>query len=230
MAAGLQKDCDLLGKDMPKTDSTPWQYKDPILKAWPDSGRVVVFDLEFTSWEGSWERGWSEDWEQREIVQIGAVLVDVSVDFEQIGNFRRFVQPNLNPQLSDYFINLTGISQATVDCEGYPFAEAYSEFLQFAGDVEMLFSNGTDGEVLRENCVLNGVKYQLEIGRVINIRPQLASKVSEQVGQKYEAVDSGDLTFVLGIPSSNHGGKHDALADAEGVALALRELRRRGAL
>ena len=38
-------------------------------------GEFVLFDLEFTAWEGSLERGWSEPWEAREIIQIGAVRV-----------------------------------------------------------------------------------------------------------------------------------------------------------
>ena len=215
---------------MPTTDAGHWQYKDPILQTWPDSGRVIVFDLEFTAWEGSWERDWSEDWEHREIVQIGAVLVDAAAGFEQIDSFNRFVQPNHNPQLSDYFMALTGIDQATVDSEGCVFAEAYPEFIQFVGDVGMLLSNGRDGEVLRENCALNDLKNRLEHGRVINIRPQIASKISEQVGQKYDFIDSSDLTHVLGGPSSTEEDRHNALADARGIALALRELRRRGAI
>ena len=34
---------------MPTTDSSLWQYKDPTLQTWPDSGHVVVFDLEYTA-------------------------------------------------------------------------------------------------------------------------------------------------------------------------------------
>ena len=72
---------------MPKTDSAAWQYQDPILRSWPNHGRVVVFDLEWTAWEGSIQRGWSEDWEHREIVQIGAVLVDALAGFKSIDSF-----------------------------------------------------------------------------------------------------------------------------------------------
>ena len=32
-----------------------------LLLEWPDSGTAVIFDLEYTAWEGSWERSWSED-------------------------------------------------------------------------------------------------------------------------------------------------------------------------
>ena len=69
---------------MPTTDSAIWQYQDPMLQTWPKKGKIVVFDLEYTAWEGSMGRCWSEDWEHREIVQIGAVLVDAAADFEQL--------------------------------------------------------------------------------------------------------------------------------------------------
>ena len=215
---------------MPTADSAPWQYKDPILQTWPHSGHVVVFDLEYTAWEGSWERSWSEDWEHREIVQIGAVLVDTAAGFEQVDSFNRFIKPIRNPLLSNYFITLTGIDQTTVDNEGTLFAEAYPEFVQFVGDVEVLFANGTDGEVLRENCKLNNMGYVFERGRIINIRSKIASEVSERVGQKYDFIDSGDLIDVLGCSTSTDNSGHNALADAKKISFALRELRRHSAI
>ena len=215
---------------MPTTDSALWQYKDPILQTWPDSGHVVVFDLEYTAWEGSRERSWSGDWEHREIVQIGAVLVDAAAGFEQIDSFNRFIKPIRNPLLSNYFTALTGIDQTTVDNEGTLFVEAYSEFVQFVGDVEVLFANGTDGEVLRENCKLNNMGYVFERGRIINIRSKIASEVSERVGQKYNFIDSCDLIDVLGCSTSTDDSGHNALADAKKIVFALRELRRHSAI
>jgi inhibitor of KinA sporulation pathway (predicted exonuclease) len=230
MVIGLHSDIQLKERyDMPKTNSLPWQYKDPTLQVWPNNGRIVVFDLEFTAWEGSLERGWSEEWEHREIVQIGALLVDAAALFEQIDSFSRFVKPTRNTQLSNYFTTLTGIDQITVDKEGFSFVEAYSEFVKFVEDADVLFANGTDGEVLRENCALNDLEYGFEHGRVVNIRSQIAGRISEQVGEEYVFVDSGDLTNVLGCSSSNEI-KHNALADAKEIALTLRELRRRNSI
>ena len=216
---------------MPKTDSAPWQYQDPILRSWPNHGRVVVFDLEWTAWEGSMQRGWSEDWEHREIVQIGAVLVDALAGFKRIDSFSHFVRPSHNQQLSEYFTILTGIDQTTVDNKGHTFAEAYSKFLLFVDGADILLSNGSDGEVLRENCALNNVDYELKYGKVINIRPKIASVVCDQVGHRnYGFIDSGELPNILGVSSSRGERKHDALSDAEGISLALGELRRRGAI
>ena len=211
---------------MPTADSAIWQYQDPMLQTWPKKGKIVVFDLEYTAWEGSMGRCWSEDWEHREIVQIGAVLVDAAADFEQLDSFNRFIKPTRNPLLSNYFTALTGIDQTTVDNEGSLFAKAFSEFVQFVGDVKILFANGNDGEVLRENCALNNIEYIFEHGRVVNIRSKIASEVSEKVGQKYDFVDSGNLMNVLGCSTPTDESAHDALADAKKIAFALSELRR----
>ena len=215
---------------MPTTDSAIWQYQDPMLQTWPKKGKIVVFDLEYTAWEGSMGRCWSEDWEHREIVQIGAVLVDTAAGFEQIDSFNRFIKPTRNPLLSNYFTALTGIDQTTVDNEGTLFTEAYPEFVQFVGDAEVLFANGTDGEVLRENCKLNNMGYVFERGRIINIRSKIASEVSERVGQKYDFIDSGNLINVLGCSASTDDNGHNALADAKKISFALRELRRHSAI
>ena len=68
--------------------------------------KVLGFEPDKTAWERSIERCWSEDWEHREIVQIGAVLVDAAADFEQLDSFNRFIKPTRNPLLSNYFTAL----------------------------------------------------------------------------------------------------------------------------
>eukprot|EP01052_Picozoa_sp_SAG31_P000560 SAG31_NODE_16_length_36206_cov_27.355728_29_plen_221_part_00 len=87
----------------------------------------VLWDTEFTAWEGSWKRGWSEDWEHREIICIAAIRVRWdAVDnggggggtkpaLRPLGRFSLFVRPHVNAELSDYITALTGITQADVD-------------------------------------------------------------------------------------------------------------------
>ena len=38
--------------------------------------KIIIFDTEFTAWEGSLARNWNGPGEYREIIQIGAILVD----------------------------------------------------------------------------------------------------------------------------------------------------------
>ena len=37
--------------------------------------KFIIFDTEYTAWEGSQERNWSDDDEYMELVQIGALKV-----------------------------------------------------------------------------------------------------------------------------------------------------------
>ena len=69
--------------------------------------RAVVFDLEFTAWEGSVAHRWSRPGEFTELVQIGAVLVDAQT-FTVEREMDLLVKPRLNPVLSDYLVQLTG--------------------------------------------------------------------------------------------------------------------------
>ena len=196
-----------------------------LLLEWPDSGTAVIFDLEYTAWEGSWERSWSEDWEYREIVQIGAVKVDILREFQVIQRFSALVLPSLNPRLSTYFMGLTGISQSDVDLYGLPFAKAAKKFLNFIGRPDYIYCNGTDGEVWLENYALAGIRPPVVAGHCINLRLSLAEAISSLLGKEFSFVDSGDLADLLGIQMSNIGKKHDALYDAEGIAQALQFLR-----
>jgi inhibitor of KinA sporulation pathway (predicted exonuclease) len=188
-------------------------YKDKNFTGFPSNGNVVILDLEFTSWEGSMQRNWSKNWEHREIVQIGAVLVDLDSNFQVIDQFNCLVRPTINPYLSDYFVELTGIDRYEVKSKGISFPNAYVKFLEFASSSSTIYANGNDGEVLRENCRLSQIDYKLEKDKVVNFRIWLAKQVSEYLGKKYEYVDSGDIIYVLTNKMSNKK-KHNALDDA----------------
>ena len=89
---------------------------------------LTIFDLEFTAWEGSMAsplagarriqgsgadrrgRGWT-----RKALQIEA-------------SFDCLVRPRINSELSPYFENLTGISNAPAGESGVDFASAYRRF------------------------------------------------------------------------------------------------------
>ncbi len=138
-------------------------------------GLTTIFDLEFTAWEGSAARGWSGPDEYREIVQIGAVRVDGGNALAEVDLFKAYVRPVKNPVLSDYFVSLTGITQADVDRHGVSFPEALAAFSEFVGDgAAAVVSNGADHAALDENCALHGIACPIDADRFVNIRPRLA--------------------------------------------------------
>src|SRR5258708_3499146 len=111
----------------------------------------VLFDTEFTAWEGSMERGWKGPNEHREIIQIGALKVH-GADLSEEDVFSRYVKPRINPRLSEYIIALTGITQEKINDEGVPFEIALEDFNRWSRELP-LWSHGNDLPVMKENCM-----------------------------------------------------------------------------
>ena len=87
---------------------------------------VVVFDTEYTSWEESLQRSWSEPWEHRELVQIAAVrTIETAAGFEVVDTLELIIQPQVNREVSDYFVALTGLDRERVAAEGITFQKAW---------------------------------------------------------------------------------------------------------
>jgi len=95
--------------------------------------RIVIFDLEFTAWEGSVASRWSRPGEYTEVVQIGAVKLAAD-SLKELDSFEMLVKPRINPKLSDYLVALTGITNERLEAFGVDFITAYRAFLDFVGD------------------------------------------------------------------------------------------------
>ena len=203
--------------------SIPSLVPDPPLEVWPTSGQVVIVDLEYTAWEGSLERGWSAPNEHREVIQVGAVRLEAT-KFHVLEHFASFVRPKLNPVLSDYIVRLTGITNRLLLEHGIPYPDALAGFAAFAGPDGLILANGSDGAVLRENCAIHGIPETFPAGRVLNIRAALV----RATGLRAEELVSCELPALLGVGPPPE--RHSALLDANAIAIALAELRRRGTI
>lgn len=184
---------------------------DPELAAWPRRGRMAIVDLEYTCWSGSAQRMWSNPDEWREVVQIGAVLVEVESGYAPFASFETLVKPVRNPALSDYFIKLTGIDQATLDSSAEPFAEAFAKLTAFLRPADVVVFNGNDGEILRENCAMWRIDCPVT---GFNFRPLLARSLRCDPS----LLTSSELPALAGIKFE--GRAHSALADCRGIAAA----------
>ena len=116
--------------------------------------KYIVFDTEFTSWEGSQENNWSKKGEHRELVQIGAYKIH---NGEIIDTLNLFIKPRINPLLSKYFIDLTGITNKKINKDGLNFFIAMEQFYKFTNDVNYIYSYGNDYGIIEENMILNNV-------------------------------------------------------------------------
>src|SRR3989338_500560 len=107
---------------------------------------VIIYDTEYTTGEGARERDWGGPNEHKEIVQIGAVLIETQ-NFTELDSFSVFVRPVKNPRLSDFFIGLTGITQEQIDTQGMSFPDAIEKFLTWSQALH-LYAYGTDAITL----------------------------------------------------------------------------------
>lgn len=189
-----------------------------ILKPHDFTREFVVFDLEFTAWEGSMARDWSGANEWREVVEIGAVRIDGNQGFREVGSFRRLVKPTRNPKLSDYLIALTGITQEKLEREAVSFPTALAAFEEFVGTASAL-SNGSDNDIFDENCDLLGIPRSLQNVNFVNVRPTLALRT----GRAEPDVDSHRLPELFGADELSLQA-HSAVDDARAIAFALARL------
>lgn len=177
--------------------------------------QFILFDTEYTCWEGSLERDWNGPGEFREIVEIGAVRI-VADDLHEEDAFNIFVRPVKNPVLSDHFIDLTNITQDDVNKKGTDLAAAIAAFSAWCGGLP-LYSYGPDGDHIAANCALLNIPFPFTAERFHNIRD-----VFRAHGVAVENYTSGTITRAFGKEPARR--PHDALNDVRTLADGLREL------
>lgn len=86
--------------------------------------KYIIVDLEATCFLNDRSK-------RQEIIEIGAVMVNEKVEIE--GTFQTFIQPVLNPKLSDFCRELTSITQEDVDAAPL-FVTGLNRFFEWIGD------------------------------------------------------------------------------------------------
>lgn len=178
--------------------------------------KFIIFDTEYTAWEGSRDRQWSNPGEHREIIQIGAVKVfNDGVKFIENESFSLFVKPILNYTLSDYIKKLTNISQSEIDNKGCDFKEALLKFHTFCekGDLPV-FSWGDDIDIIKENCLINQVDPPYFEYGFFDVRTFFQEN---KISIKNQT--SGTISAVFNETPSGH--PHNAIHDARSIMIAL---------
>lgn len=179
---------------------------------------VVIFDLEYTTWEGAMERDWSGPGEYREVVQIAAQMIDLKTS-TTISTFTQFVQPQQNPTLSDYFVSLTGITQEEVERNGVDFATALTSFLDWTADAPKFsysskLASLADYHILQENIELYALPIHLPENEFGN-----AAAVCAETGVDIGLYSSGQLHEAFGITLTGH--VHNATHDVESLVASI---------
>lgn len=186
--------------------------------------KFIIFDTEYTAWEGSQERNWSDDDEYMELVQIGALkVIKTAKTIKIVKKFNIYIKPKKNPDLSEYFINLTGITQNTIDKKAVTFNEAMKQFYSFCrtkNDVKLpMFSYGNDYDIIKYNLKLNSVnkksrfyKWEKKFYDIRLIFDQYVDTSKYTSGTIYKA-------FNVDTKNSN---VHNALWDCRSIFISLK--------
>ncbi len=173
----------------------------------------IIFDTEYTAWEGSQARGWSGEGEFKELVQIGAIRV---VGLEEVDSFLCYVRPERNPLLSEYFIKLTGITQIDLEEKGVSFKEARDTFVAWSKGL-VTYSYGNDVDILLGGELLQGLPSIITPELYKDVRDFFASH-----GILVKEYSSGTIPKAFGVtPPPN---PHDALNDARSILIGLQQL------
>jgi len=187
------------------------------------SGRFVLVDTEYTTWEGAHARHWSGPGEAREAVQIAAIKVAPAIGgigYREIGAWSTLVKPKQNPKLSEYFTKLTEITQDQVDTMGVEFEDAIDKLKDFSEDgaLPMWHYGKNDKEVLEETAqVQKMTDFDVNstfAGGMHNIRP-----IFGRCGLRPWKWTSGSIHRAVGVDMGGH--VHNALFDVRSMLATL---------
>ena len=175
-----------------------------------------ILDLEYTAWAGSRERDWSNKGEYREIIEIGIIAVNNDGEYDSLNIL---VCPRINPTLSKYIEDLTGISNKLIKTKGVDFSIAMNMLKNFSNQLNnKIFTYGDDDEVIKENLNIYSLKYNLDAFNFINIRPWIEEKLNIEKG----SIDSSSLNIISG---SKFNRKHRALDDCRSIFNAIKYIK-----
>lgn len=161
----------------------------------------LVIDLEATCSDDH-----SVPRDQMEIIEIGAVMVD-SATLQPLDEFQAFVRPVRTPLLTEFCVELTGITQAKVDAAP-KFPDVLHDLVAWANAFnEYVFCSwgAYDRSQLKQDCDHHGVDYPLG-AQHINLKAEFAEITGRRPMGVIGALRRVGLTF----SGSHHRGIDDA--------------------
>jgi inhibitor of KinA sporulation pathway (predicted exonuclease) len=185
---------------------------------------LVIFDSEFTAWEGSWENNWSRPGEYPEIIQIAAAIIDSADQYKVKSKFDILVKPLINPSISTYIQQLTEITQAQIDTSGVDFSHAMKAFHAFCKQGMLhAYCWGTDQDKFIETSQLNGLSFSDYFENFYDIRD-----VFEKSGIETSKYQSGTVYKSMGL--SFQEKQHNVMSDVKSIIITLQALHKKGTL
>jgi len=189
------------------------------------NGSIVIFDCEFTSWEDARETFWGGPGQQREIIQIAARRWTKGQDWRKGETFLSFVRPQINPKLSGFIQNLTGVRQRDV-AKASTVDVVMKQFARFAKGAHC-YSNGNDINAIAENFGLLRKVMPLDPAQMRTLYPWIQQSLEKARGPfNWQNYSSGRMykLLKLKLPTNN---VHDAMHDVDSLCATIEALGQR---
>ena len=188
-----------------------------------NENNFILFDIEYTAWEGSQQRNWSYEYEYKEIICISALKINNNNNkLSIVDKFNYYVKPKINPILSDYIIKLTGITQHTINTIAYNFIDVLEKFYIFCEDYN-IYSYGSDYNEIKINLELNNIplwsKYYKWECKFYDIRP-----IFQIYNINTSNYTSGTVYKSLDLIPTENVKVHDSLWDTYSLFITLKFL------
>lgn len=196
------------------------------------SQTAIVYDCEFLTAPGAPQRFWcGPDDPDPVVAQIGAVRLALDECAEILESFERVVVPlsrdGSRAALHPLFEKLTGVTEDRVTKEGVALPEALDALEEFSAGAPLWSWGKDEFNMLAISCYVAGIPAPIPARRFGNAVYLLvrAGVPKDEVGK----LRSNTITEYFDLPRPERPG-HDALGDAQSVALVLQHLMRTGAL
>lgn len=164
----------------------------------------IICDLEATCWAGERHP------DRMEIIEIGAVKL-ASATGPVLDDFCAFVRPVLEPTLSNFCRELTGITQADVDgAESFP--AVLQRFQAWMGEPPLAFCSWGhyDLNQLRQDCALHNIDFPPHFARNVNVKNAWAA---------WQGVKPRGLARAIRLMGMELEGRHHrGIDDARNIA------------
>ncbi len=171
---------------------------------------LICLDLEFTCWENSRQDDWPDPQFPAEILQVGMAGFDL-IQGQCLNTFSAYVRPALNPQMSNYCINLLQISQNIID-DSPALSQVINKISSFmsnySDDSTLVCAFGPDWKRFADDAVRHDRESPFMPFTCLNLQQEAARVMG--MTEKLPERDQIKQLFQL-PPSSN---SHDALDDA----------------
>ncbi len=190
------------------------------------SDTAIIFDCEFLTAPGAPQRFWcGPNDPDPVVVQIGAVKLALTRDAPILETWEQVVLPpsrgGETADLHPFFKRLTGIDGARVARDGVPLGDALDVLVQFSEGAPFWSWGKDEFNLLAISCYVAGLAPPIPAERFGN-----AARLFALAGFPDETIHglrSPGLPAFLGIDAGALRA-HDALGDAQAVALSLQHL------